>query len=146
MALIYETENFVLESHENPEICRDDGGHIKISPKRDFLDRTELSPKESIELMRLTIVSWLAMKDGMLKNWVEIWRINYQENWNWKPHLHIHLYGRAVNAKHQKYWNPVVPGNKPEYKKLTGNDISAIREEIIQTFQLDKFSDKKWGL
>lgn len=57
MALIFETKNFTLESHENPEIDRVEGGHIKINPKVPIMDRTFLSPREAIELMRFTIVA-----------------------------------------------------------------------------------------
>lgn len=130
MAIIYETKNFILESHEKPEISREEWGHIKISPKKNFVDRTELSKDEAIELMMFTIVSWIAFKKWMKKRWVEIWRINYQDNWNWKPSLHIHLYWRAINAKIQKYWDPVIPWNKKEFIKLDDNDIFEIKKEI----------------
>lgn len=130
MAFIYETENFILESHENPEICRLDGGHVKISPKEDFEDRTQLSESLASELMNFTILSGKAMKSAMKKQGIELGRINYQENGNWKPHLHIHLYCRAINAKYQKFGNPVIPGNKPEYLKLTTEDIEIIQKEI----------------
>ncbi len=42
MAIIYKTENFILESHERPEIDRLEGGHVKISPKENVEDRTFL--------------------------------------------------------------------------------------------------------
>jgi len=61
MTLIYESKNFTLESHENPEIDRLEGGHIKINPKVRVRDRTFLSPKQAIELMRFTIVAGKAM-------------------------------------------------------------------------------------
>ncbi|MEI7478307.1 MAG: hypothetical protein WCJ81_07675 [bacterium] len=61
MTLIYETKNFTLESHENPEIDRLEGGHIKINPKVLIVDRTLLSSKLAIELMRFTIVAGRAM-------------------------------------------------------------------------------------
>ena len=99
MAIIYETENFTLESHEYPEVDRLDWWHLKINPKIPVEDRSFLSPRQSIELMRFTTISWLAMKQWMAKRWVKIWRINYQDNWNRKPELHIHLYGRAIDAK-----------------------------------------------
>ncbi len=38
MAIIYETNNFILESHERLEIDRLEGGHMKISPKVDIED------------------------------------------------------------------------------------------------------------
>lgn len=144
--LIYETESFVLESHEKPEIDRLEGGHIKISPKVEVEDRTKLSPKQAVELMRLTIVAGEAMKKAMAKAGVEIGRINYQDNGNWKPYLHVHLYGRAKNAVMQKYGDPVIPGHKGEYNPLNANDVENIREEINNLFKLEKFSDTNWKI
>jgi len=77
MATIYETKNFILESHERPEIDRLEGGHVKISPKVSVEDRSKLSPKEAIELMRLTVASGEAMKSAMKEIGVDIGRINY---------------------------------------------------------------------
>lgn len=145
MALIYETPNFILESHEKPEIDRLEGGHIKISPKVDIEDRSKLTPKEAIELMRLTIVVGIAMKKGMEKSGINIGRINYQDNGNWRPHLHIHLYGRAVDAKIQKYGDPIISGNREEYNPLAFGDIKNITEEIENQFKLEKFSNASWG-
>lgn len=143
MAIIYETENFTLESHESPEVDRLDWWHLKINPKITVEDRSFLSPRQAIELMRLTIVSWLAMKQWMDKRWVKIGRINYQDNWNRKPELHIHLYGRAIDAKIQKYWNPIIPWHEDWYQKLDEEDILAIKEEVELLFSQEKFSDKE---
>lgn len=144
MALIYETENFMVESHERPEVDRLDGGHIKISPKKPIVDRTKLTPRQAIEIMRLTIVAGKAMKDGLLKRGIKLGRINYQDNGNWTPHFHIHLYGRAIDARFQKFGEPVIPGHKKDFKQLDRKDISAIREEIIRLFKEKKFQDSEW--
>jgi diadenosine tetraphosphate (Ap4A) HIT family hydrolase len=146
MAIIYETENFILESHERPEIDRLEGGHLKISPKVNIEDRTQLTPKQAIELMRFTIISGEAMKLAMQEIGVNIGRINYQDNGNWTPHLHIHLYCRAKNAKIQKYGNPIIPGHKKEYKPLNKKDINRIIIHVDKLFTLKKFSNSTWGL
>ena len=146
MTIIYETENFILESHEKPEIDRLEGGHAKISPKVDIEDRTKLNPKQAIELMRFTIISGEAMINAMKKVGVNIGRINYQDNGNWAPHLHIHLYCRAKNTTMQKYGNPIIPGHKDEYKPLNDDDIKNIKEELKNLFKLEKFSDSTWKL
>jgi len=130
MALIYETENFILESHEKPEISREEGGHITITPKEDFEDHTKLPIELAQELMRFTIVAGKAFKVGMAKQGIDIGRINYQENGNWKPHLHVHLYGRAIAAIEQKYGEPLIPGHKEDYLPLNEDDIEIIRKEI----------------
>lgn len=146
MAYIYETENFILESHEQPEVDRLEGGHVKISPKITIEDRTKLTPKQAVELMRLTIVTGEAMVYAMKEIGVDIGRINYQDNGNWVPELHIHLYCRAKDAKMQKYGNPIVPGHKDEYKSLTQEDIKRIQKIIDRLFQEEKFSDNKWKI
>jgi len=146
MAQIYESQNFIVESHEKPEIDRLEGGHIKISPKKDYSDRTELSPQEAIELMRLTIICGKAMKIAMRKQGVNIGRINYQENGNWKPHLHIHLYCRAIDAKIQKYGDPLTPGHKEGFMSLNKEDIKLVRNEIETLLESNEFSNEKWGL
>ncbi|MCP4179848.1 MAG: hypothetical protein GY756_18970, partial [bacterium] len=122
MAIIYETNNFILESHERPEIDRIEGGHVKINPKVTIKDRTELTPKQAIELMRFTIISGKAMVNGMKKQGVTIGRINYQDNGNWKPHFHVHLYGRSIDSKIQKYEKPFLPGHQDNFKPLNKED------------------------
>jgi diadenosine tetraphosphate (Ap4A) HIT family hydrolase len=146
MALIFESLNFIVESKEKPEIDRLEGGHIKISPKLEIEDRTKLTPHQAIELMRLTIVVGIAMKEGMKKSGVNIGRINYQDNGNWTPHFHIHLYGRATDAKIQKFGDPIISGYREEYKPLNSNDIENIKNEIENQFKLEKFLDTSWGL
>ncbi len=146
MALIYDTANFILESHDMPEIDRLEGGHVVISPKKPLEDRTMLSPQLAIELMRFTIIVGKAMKRAMKRIGVDIGRINYQENGNWKPHLHIHVYCRAKNAKMQQYGKPIIPGHKDAYKPLNEVDIGRITEEIEYLFGLKDFSDSQWGL
>lgn len=144
MALIYETENFILESHENPEVDRLEWGHMKISPKVSVEDRTFLTPRQAIELMRFTIASGEVMKRAMAKIGVHIWRINYQDNGNWRPELHVHLYGRAIDATMQKYGEPIIPGYRDHYNPLSHDDIIRMREELEMIFQSEEFSDTTW--
>jgi diadenosine tetraphosphate (Ap4A) HIT family hydrolase len=146
MAFIYETTNFILESKDKPEIDRLEGGHIKITPKIAVVDRTQLTPKQAIELMRFTIVSGEALVAAMKKTGVDIGRINYQDNGNWTPTFHIHLYGRAKDAKMQKYGDPIISGHKSEYKPLNEDDIKHIKDELDNLFKQEKFSDFEWGL
>ncbi len=146
MTIIYETENFVIESHEKPEVDRLEGGHIKISPKVDVEDRTKLSPRQAIELMRLTMVAGEALVKMMASIGVEIGRINYQDNGNWKPSLHVHLYGRAKSAVMQKFGDPIIPGHKEEYEPLTDSDIQILKAEVEAKSSEEKYSDAAWGL
>lgn len=146
MAIIYETKNFIIESHEKPEVDRFEGGHIKISPKIDVGDRTKLTARQAIELMRLTIITGESLIKMMASIGIEIGRINYQDNGNWKPSLHIHLYGRAKNAVMQKFGDPITPGHKEEYKPLNDNDVEILRNEIEAKLKKEKYSDEVWGL
>jgi diadenosine tetraphosphate (Ap4A) HIT family hydrolase len=146
MALIYETENFILESHEKPEIDRQEWGHIKIIPKRYIVDRTELTPHEAIELIRFTIIAGKAFVEWMKISWVNIGRINYQDNGNWNPRFHIHLYGRAVDAKIQKFGDPIISGHRDSFLPLNESDIIAIRY-ICETLDAsEEFSPERWHL
>lgn len=159
MSLIYETKNFVVESVDRPHVDRDDGGHIKIDPKEKLVNIQQLTPKQAIELSRLTIIVGDAMSTVMNKRGIDIGRINYQDNGNWSvfkkegPYLHIHLYGRAKSAKVHKYGQacffPHIAEN-PEYysdfKPLTEEDVSSIKTEIERLFETSKFADSEWRL
>jgi hypothetical protein len=146
MAFIYETKNFVLESINKPGNDRLEGGQIKITPKIAIEDRTKLTPKQAIELMRFTIVAGIALVNAMKHIGVDIGRINYQDNGNWRPTLHMLIYGRARDAKMQKYGEPIIPGHKAEYNPLNDEDIKRIKDELDGLFKQEKFSDAKWGL
>src|SRR5262245_25719669 len=103
MALIFKTNNFLVEAADKPHVARADGGHIKITPIEKIEDRSQLTPKQATELMRLTMIVGEAMMAALNKRGVEIGRINYQDNGNWWPYMHIHLYGRAKTSKNQPY-------------------------------------------
>jgi len=75
MAKIYQTDNFVVEAFETPHVSRQEGGHIKIYPKKSILDRSRLSPELAIEFIRLTMIIGEAMEKGMINRGVRIIRI-----------------------------------------------------------------------
>jgi diadenosine tetraphosphate (Ap4A) HIT family hydrolase len=101
MSVIFESLNLSVEPHPRNEVDRLDGGHIVINPKVSIVDRQQLTPDQAKELMRLTILVGEAMK-RYYKSIGSNCSINYQDNGNWRPEQHYHLYGRAVNAKYQK--------------------------------------------
>ncbi len=154
---IIETANFTVVAVEKPHVSREDGGHIKISPKVRIADRTELAPKLAIEAMRLTMIVGAAMARGMNKRGVDIGRINYQDNGNWSvfqpegPYFHIHLYGRAKSAKINKwgdacYFPQRSSGFYENFAPLDEGDVQAIQEEIALIAQEDKYQDQEWRL
>ncbi len=157
--LIFETENFLVKAAEKPHITRTDGGHIVIIPKIRLADRTQLSPKLAIELMRLTMISGEAMVTAMNKRGVDIGRINYQDSGNWGvkkpegPYLHISLYGRAKSAKVQKWGEslnlPLREINPQFYEKnepLNEGDIKEIKSQIKIVLKKGKYADKNWSI
>ena len=101
--LIFESKNFTILTPEQPHISRGDGGHLIINPKAVVEDRTHLLRERAIELMKLTMVAGEAMKTVLTQRGIDIGRINYQDNGNWRPELHVHLYGRARGAKGPPY-------------------------------------------
>lgn len=159
MAIIYETENFLVQSAEAPLIDRNDGGHITIDPKSMVSARQQLTAQQAIELMRLTIVTGEAMATVMNKHAVDIGRINYQDNGNWAvfkpegPQLHYHIYGRAKSAVHQPYGQTLHFPHKDEQpelyknlKPLTAADVLGIKEEIMRLLKEEKYAEANWCL
>lgn len=154
--IIYETENFKVFVPSEPHVSRLDGGHLVISGKRYINDRTQLSPKEAIELIRLTMILGEAMSIGLNKNNIAVERINYQENGNWaylnneKPFFHIHLYGRTKNAISQK-WGEALYFPDPKthfydnFESLNSKDIKYIQEEIQKLENTDKYNIENWN-
>lgn len=159
MAVIYESENFIMQSAEAPLVDRNDGGHITIDPKFSVSTRQQLFSKQAIELMRLTLIAGEAMTTVLIKHGVDIGRINYQDNGNWSvfkpegPQLHYHLYGRAKSAVHQLYGQALYFPHKDEYPELyknlqplTREDILEIRSEILRLLKEERYSAGAWNL
>ena len=144
--IIFQTENFDIIAPEKPHVSRTDGGHVVINPKISIEDRTKLSPELAKELMKLTMIVGEAMKIALERGGIDIGRINYQDNGNWRHELHIHIYGRAKNAVHQKYGTPLAfPATYEEFEKLpkleklTEGDIEEIRKEIERLLGTQKY-------
>jgi len=133
--LIVESDNFTLESHESAEVSRTDGGHLVINPKIPVNDRTALSVDMVQEMALLTNIAGRAMKDGLAEQGIELGRINYQDNGNWRSELHVHLYGRAVNATYHIYGEPIRAARTKSEKivqtPLTKADCGIIREKAL---------------
>lgn len=134
--LIVETNNFTLESHQAAEVSRTDGGHLVINPKVAVNDRTELSSELVTEMALLTNIAGRAMKDGLAERGIELGRINYQDNGNWRSELHVHLYGRAVDATYHIYGEPIkaarTKAEKIIQESLTPEDCEAIRQKALK--------------
>jgi len=149
MALIFESEHFQIITPESPHVSRSDGGHLIVNPKVTVEDRTRLSREKAIELMKLTMVAGEAMKTVLTRKGIEIGRINYQDNGNWRHELHVHLYGRARGAKIQIYGHPLMlPPTRDAFKQqmgnlepLTADDVAALGAEIVRLLGTEKYQD-----
>ncbi len=145
MTTIFESTSFIVIPHPRNEVDRLDGGHIVINPKVTIEDRQQLTPDQAKELMRLTILIGEAMKRYYKSIGIELHRVNYQDNGNWREECHYHLYGRAKTAKYQKAGDPIIPGHKDEYQNLTTDDIAGLQKEITQLLTEPTYSDSAWG-
>ena len=145
--LVFESQNFDVITPEHPHVSRGDGGHLIINPKVAVEDRTKLSREQAIELMKLTMVAGEAMKTVLTRNGIEIGRINYQDNGNWRHELHIHIYGRARGATIQTYGHPLsFPPTAQAFRDQMGNleplsagDIEGIKAEMVRLLATDRY-------
>lgn len=147
MALIFTAEHFDITTPEKPHVSRSDGGHLIINPKSPVPDRTGLARDPAIELMKLTMVAGEAMKTVLGRSGIDIGRINYQDNGNWRHELHVHLYGRARGATIQLFGHPLAfPPTRDAFNEqmgdlepLTGSDIASLKAEIARLLSTDKY-------
>jgi len=147
--VIYEARHFVLRTLDQPHVSRSEGGHIVIDPKVVVEDRTQLSREQAIELIKLTMVSGEAMKTVLSRKGINIGRINYQDNGNWRAELHVHLYGRAQGATLQPFGHALAfPPTREAFRKEMGklealreDDIVELRAEIVRLLAGDKYRD-----
>lgn len=158
MALIYETKNFVVDYPEKPLVSRKDGGHIRIKVKdKSITDRTKLSPDQAVEFMRLTMVVGEAFERAMNNRGIPVIKINYQDMGNWyakdntAPYLHMHIFGRSVDAVKQPWPEAVyLPDRKTGFydgfEALAVEDQIEISKEIESIFKQQKYSDEMWRL
>lgn len=80
--IIFEIDNYIIDTPENPYIDRQEGGHIRISPKFKVPDRTQLTPEQAKEYIKLSMVVGEAMKIGLGRQGIDIGIVNYQDMGN----------------------------------------------------------------
>jgi hypothetical protein len=93
-----------------------------------------------------------AMQRVLPERGIDIGRINYQDNGNWRHELHVHLYGRAKSAKVQKWGTFLqLPPTREAFAKKMGQlerlneeDIAAVRVEIERLLTTEKY--RSFGL
>jgi diadenosine tetraphosphate (Ap4A) HIT family hydrolase len=152
MALIYETANFILETQEKPFVDKSEGGHIRIWSKIKVSGRTQLTPQQAIEYMKLSMLAGEAMTTVLKKQGIDIGIVNYQEMGNWsvfKPEgvtMHLHIFGRAKTATKQKYGEGILlprreTGFYDDFEPLNDNDREEILKEIEQLLTTEKYKN-----
>ncbi len=149
MAIIYEARHFVLRTLDQPHVSREDGGHIVIDPRVALEDRTQLTREQAVELVKLTMVGGEALKTVLGRSGIDIGRINYQDNGNWRAELHVHIYGRALKARRQPYGHSLdFCGTREDFRRemgqleaLNADDVAALRDEITRLLAGDKYRD-----
>ncbi|MFH1602335.1 MAG: hypothetical protein ABIH03_00320, partial [Pseudomonadota bacterium] len=136
----------VLPNH--PHVSRADGGQLIIFPKVVVTDRTQLTREQAIELMKLTMVAGAGMHTVLNRRGIDIWRTNYQDNGNWRPELHVDLYGRAKSSKMQPYGHfltiPPTPEafkQQPELEPLNAEDVAELRAKIERLPATEKYKN-----
>jgi diadenosine tetraphosphate (Ap4A) HIT family hydrolase len=147
MPIVFESEHFEIVVLAHPHVSRNDGGHLVINPKVAVEDRTQLPRERAVELMKLTMVAGEAMKTVLTRAGVDIGRINYQDNGNWRHELHVHLYGRARSATIQTYGHALAfPPTREAFMKemgdlepLNAQDIAALKAEIERLLATEKY-------
>jgi diadenosine tetraphosphate (Ap4A) HIT family hydrolase len=149
MPLVFESEHFEIAVPPHPHIARNDGGHLIIHPKVAVEDRTKLTRDQAVELMKLTMVAGEAMKNVLTSRGIDVGRINYQDNGNWRHELHVHLYGRARGATIQPYGHALAfPPTREAFmqemgdlERLNDDDVAALRTEIARLLGSSKYRD-----
>jgi len=152
--ILCKTETFEVEVPEKPFVSREDGGHLRIMSTVKVKDRTELTLEQSIEYALLSEVIGKALELAMTKRGIEIGNVNWQEMGKWsvfKPQgitLHMHIFGRAKNARIQKYGEAVqLPfrdtGFYNSFEPLDDEDIAVIKDEITKLAGLEKYENLK---
>lgn len=159
MAVIIDTENFVVDAHDRPHHSRENGGHIVIWPRQEFAHLSDMPNELAAEFMGLSQIVGEAFMNVMRSQGLDVVRVNYAcyGNWNYKepikdPVTHMSLYLRIANEKHpdgdprfQAFPEALVfPGRQTGYYdrfvSLSEEDRSKIKDEMLRLAQTEKYA------
>lgn len=153
----YETPNFGVFAPTKPHVSREEGGHLCIVYKnvQKCQSRLDLTSQEAKEFIRLSMLVGEAMSHGLKERGIEVARINYQENGNWsflrheQPFLHLHLYGRTTDSRHQ-HWGEALyfPDPSTDFYDhnvpLGQDDIGEILSQLKKLEYSAKYAPENW--
>jgi len=143
---VYEDRYFRVVSPGRPLNCRDDGGHLVLVKKKPVTDRSDMTYKEAIAFMRISMIVGRAMYDVL-----GIERMNYEDLGNWGiddpggAKMHLHFFGRSKVQIHQirAHHISLFPQGHPIYeghlKPLTAGDLDKLKRRIGELQQEQKY-------
>ena len=143
---VYEDSYFVVVAPRLPLHCRGDGGHLMLVKKTPVFDRSDMSPEEAIDFIRVSMAVGRAMYDVL-----KIERMNYEDLGNWGlddpdgPKMHMHFFGRAHEQVHQIRGQHIFlyPQGHPIYdghlEPLNASDVAMLRARVEEILTGEKY-------
>jgi diadenosine tetraphosphate (Ap4A) HIT family hydrolase len=144
--VVYEDEYFVVLSPDHPLNCREDGGHLIMVKKEKVTDRSDMTYREAIDFMRVSMMVGKAMYKVL-----GVERVNYEDLANWGlddpggPKMHLHFFGRARRQIHQIRGQHIslFPKDHPIYdghlKPFTTDEAEKLRVKIEEISHEEKY-------
>jgi diadenosine tetraphosphate (Ap4A) HIT family hydrolase len=143
---IYEDRYFSVLIPEHPLNCREDGGHLVMVKKDRVTDRSDMTYREAIDFMRVSMMVGKAMYRVL-----GVERVNYEDLANWGlddpggPKMHLHFFGRARMQIHQVRGQHIslFPKGHPIYeghlKPFTPDEAERLRAAIEEAAREEKY-------
>ena len=143
---VFEDAYFIVTAPRLPLNSRQDGGHLVLYKKDEVSDRSDLTWREAIDFMRVSMAVGLAMYEVL-----GIERMNYEDLGNWSvddadgPMMHLHFFGRARTEIHQIRGQHMFlyPQGHPIYQghldPLSDDEIGRFRARIPEILNGEKY-------
>lgn len=140
--VVWQNDNFKVTTPSIPHICKQDGGHLIVSPQKNISSITQLSDDLLLQMYKIVAQCELALISVLAVEGIEIPFTNNQDNGNWAvfnnlpKSLHVHIYGRAKNSKKQVFGEALYCPNPnsrfyDSNQPLTPQNIEDIKNHII---------------
>lgn len=143
---VYEDKYFIVLSPDHPLNCREDGGHLIMVKKKKVTDRSDMTYREAIDFMRISMMVGKAMYQVL-----GVERMNYEDLANWGlddpegPKMHLHFFGRARRQVHQIRGQhlSLFPKGHPIYeghlKPFTNDEAEKLKVKIEEISREEKY-------
>lgn len=149
--IIIETKHFVICTIEKPHIDRKEGGHIVVASSVNQYTAMEDMPQDILhEFIDISSICGRYMKKMFAEEQIDVDIINYQVNGNWsalndaRDYVHMHLYGRAKQAKNQPYGSAVYlpdfeTGFYDKNEGLSMIEVMYLREKLLSDKMIQEY-------